>query len=163
MNHEQFATLADNRLNHCRQVMVEKAKEYSRNGDRLHNFKRAADMDGTTPTRSLWGMWKKHLVSIADMIDDLDDGKVPSESMVAEKLGETAAAGAHIHFSRIEFTKAGEKRHWTFADPYGPPHEPLLELIAARGYAPRIICESAGTQAADALTMRDYYRSLLSG
>lgn len=88
MNHEQFATLADNRLNHCRQVMVEKAKEYSRNGDRLHNFKRAADMDGTTPTRSLWGMWKKHLVSIADMIDDLDDGKVPSESMVAEKLGD---------------------------------------------------------------------------
>ncbi len=81
--------------------------------------------------------------------------------LVAEKLGEKRAAGAHIHFSRIEFTKAGEKRHWTFADAFGPPHAPLLEVIAARGYAPRVVCESAGTQAADAKIMQEYYRSLL--
>ncbi len=81
--------------------------------------------------------------------------------LVAAKLGTEKAAMAHIHFSHIEFTKAGEKRHWTFADAFGPPHEPLLEVIAARGYAPRIICESAGTQAADAKTMQAYYRQLL--
>ncbi len=80
--------------------------------------------------------------------------------LVAAKLGEAKAAAVHIHFSRIEFTKAGEKRHWTFADAFGPPHEPLLEVIAARGYAPRIVCESAGTQAADAKTMQAYYRKL---
>lgn len=79
---------------------------------------------------------------------------------VAEALGEEIASRIHIHFSRIEYTKAGEKRHWTFADAFGPPHEPLLALIADRGYAPRIICESAGTQAADAKTMKDYYLSL---
>ena len=67
----------------------------------------------------------------------------------------------HIHFSRIEFTRAGEKRHRTFAGSCGGPYEPLLEVIAARGYAPRIICEAAGTQAADAKTMQEYYRSLL--
>ncbi|HWQ61544.1 MAG TPA: TIM barrel protein [Negativicutes bacterium] len=81
--------------------------------------------------------------------------------LVAEKLGERRAAAVHIHFSRIEFTKAGEKRHWTFADAFGPPHEPLLEVIAARGYTPRIVCESAGTQALDAKTMQEYYRTLL--
>jgi deoxyribonuclease-4 len=79
---------------------------------------------------------------------------------VAAALGEERAAGVHIHFSRIEYTKAGEKRHWTFADAFGPPHEPLLAVIADRGYAPRIICESAGTQADDAKTMREYYLSL---
>jgi deoxyribonuclease-4 len=79
---------------------------------------------------------------------------------VAEVLGEETAARIHIHFSRIEYTKAGEKRHWTFGDTYGPPHEPLMALIADRGYAPRIICESAGTQAADAKTMQAYYQSL---
>lgn len=79
---------------------------------------------------------------------------------VAARLGEAVAAAVQIHFSRIEFTKAGEKRHWTFGDNYGPPHEPLLEVIAARGYRPRVICESAGTQAADARTMQEYYRSL---
>lgn len=80
---------------------------------------------------------------------------------VAEKLGEEVAANIQIHFSQIEFTKAGEKRHWTFLDPYGPPYEPLIEVIAERGYTPRIVCESAGTQAEDATTMREYYLRLL--
>jgi len=80
---------------------------------------------------------------------------------VAAKLGEQTASNLHIHFSRIEYTKGGEKRHWTFNDPYGPPHQPLLEVIADKGYTPRIICESAGTQAKDAKTMQDYYQQLL--
>ena len=80
---------------------------------------------------------------------------------IAEVLGEEAAKNLHIHFSRIEFTKAGEKRHWTFADPFGPPHEPLLAVVAERRYTPRIISESAGTQAQDAKTMQDFYRRLL--
>lgn len=80
--------------------------------------------------------------------------------LVAKGLGEEVAAKVHIHFSRIEFTRAGEKRHWTFRDQYGPPFEPLMEVIAQRGYAPRIICESAGSQAEDAKAMQDYYLSL---
>lgn len=82
---------------------------------------------------------------------------------IGEVLGRRVAEQLHIHFSKIEFTKAGEKRHWTFADDYGPPHLPLLELCAEQGYTPRIICESAGTQAADAKTMQDIYRSLVAG
>lgn len=78
---------------------------------------------------------------------------------IAETLGEEAAQKLHIHFSKIEFTKAGEKRHWTFDDQFGPPHEYLLELIAQRDYLPRIICESAGTQAKDAKIMQDLYFS----
>ncbi len=80
---------------------------------------------------------------------------------IGETLGAEAARNLHIHFSRIEFTKAGERRHWTFDDPYGPPHEPLLAVIAEQGYTPRIICESAGTQARDAITMQDFYQGLL--
>ncbi|MBP2654389.1 MAG: nfo [Firmicutes bacterium] len=82
-------------------------------------------------------------------------------NFVAAELGEETAANVHIHFSRIEFTQAGEKRHWTFNDQYGPPFEPLMEVIAARRYTPRIICESAGTQADDAKQMQDYYFRLL--
>lgn len=79
---------------------------------------------------------------------------------IAEALGSETAASLHIHFSRIEFTKAGEKRHWSFGDAFGPPHEPLLEYIAAQKIYPRIICESAGTQAEDAKTMQDFYEQL---
>jgi deoxyribonuclease-4 len=81
---------------------------------------------------------------------------------VATELGSEIAAQLHIHFSKIEFTKAGEKKHWTFADSFGPPHEPLLEVCAANGYTPRIICESAGTQAADARLMQKFYLSLVA-
>lgn len=80
---------------------------------------------------------------------------------IGEVLGEEAAKNLHIHFSPIEFTKGGEKRHWSFGDPFGPPHEPLLAVIADRGYTPRIICESAGTQAKDAKVMQDFYQGLL--
>lgn len=80
---------------------------------------------------------------------------------IGEVLGEEAAKNLHIHFSPIEFTKGGEKRHWSFGDPFGPPHEPLLAVIADRGYTPRIICESAGTQAKDAKTMQEFYQELL--
>ena len=78
-----------------------------------------------------------------------------------EALANERAARFHAHFSKIEYTKGGEKRHLTFADQtFGPPFEPLLELCAQRGLSPTIICESAGTQAEDAAQMQRYYLSL---
>ena len=72
-----------------------------------------------------------------------------------EALGDERARRFHVHFSRIEFSKGGEKRHWTFAETqFGPEPAPLLELLAERTLAPVIICESAGTQAEDARWMK---------
>ena len=89
MHPNQFSTLAARRLDQCSSVMVAKAQEYSRGNDRLHNFKRAALMQGITPAEALRGMWAKHLVSIMDIIDDLTLGTVPSQAMVDEKIGDT--------------------------------------------------------------------------
>ena len=62
------------------------------------------------------------------------------------------------HFSKIQFTSAGEKKHLTFADTeYGPEFEPLAEAIILEGVYPRIICESDGTMAEDALYMKKSY------
>lgn len=79
-------------------------------------------------------------------------------------LGKERARSIHIHFSRIEYTeKGGEKRHWTLADEqYGPDFAPLAKVLAARGATPVIICESAGTQAEDAVEMRGLYRQALA-
>ncbi len=77
---------------------------------------------------------------------------------VAEGLGAAYASHMHCHFSKIEFTDAGEKRHLTFADEqYGPDFEPLMEAIIADGLCPRLICESDGTMAEDALAMKRYW------
>ena len=74
---------------------------------------------------------------------------------IATKLGDGFAKHLHCHFSKIEYTSAGEKKHLTFADTtYGPAFEPLAEAIILEGISPRIICESDGTQAEDALQMK---------
>ena len=80
---------------------------------------------------------------------------------LAARLGDDRAAHFHAHFSRIAYTKGGEKCHLTFADTeFGPPHAPLLALLKERGLAPTIICESAGTQAEDAATLAKTYATL---
>ena len=76
-------------------------------------------------------------------------------------LQDDRAQNFHVHFSRIEWSKGGEKRHWTFADTqFGPEYPPLIQLLKERQLSPVIICESAGTQAEDALSMQEYYQSL---
>ena len=80
---------------------------------------------------------------------------------IAEGLGDAYAHNLHCHFSKIEYTSAGEKKHLTFSDDvYGPAFEPLIEAIAREGVAPRIICESAGTMAEDALAMKKCWLSM---
>ena len=79
---------------------------------------------------------------------------------LGEALGDERAQRFHVHFSRIEFSKGGEKRHWTFAQTqFGPEPQPLMELLAERSLAPVIICESAGTQAEDAQAMKRMYEA----
>ena len=75
-------------------------------------------------------------------------------------LGPRRASTFHSHFSQIEFTPAGgEKCHHTFADNggFGPDPAPLMAEVARRGWSPTFICESAGTQERDALTMKELY------
>lgn len=82
---------------------------------------------------------------------------------MAEVLGEEKARCFHSHFSMIEFTpKGGEARHLTFDQTdFGPDYRPLCRELARRGWSPTIICESAGTQDIDALTMKAEYLSQL--
>ena len=76
-------------------------------------------------------------------------------------LGASVAENLHCHFSKIEWTGSGEKRHLTFEDQlYGPDFEPLVEVIYKNNLSPTIICESAGTQSDDALAMKKYYEEL---
>ena len=81
---------------------------------------------------------------------------------IENKLGSERLKSFHSHFSKIEYTTGGEKKHLTFADTvYGPDFEPVLELVAKYGCSPPFICESDGTQAEDAAKMKKYYNSLI--
>ncbi len=83
-------------------------------------------------------------------------------SAIADTLGAEYLNMLHCHFSKIEWSKSGEKRHLTFEDDiFGPAFEPLIETIVRENLSPRIICESQGTMAEDALSMKQYYKALL--
>ena len=92
-------------------------------------------------------------------------GKAEYEKMLDEvenAIGYDRLKVFHSHFSKIMFTiPGGEKMHLTFDDNqgFGPDYEPLMEIVAKKGLAPTFICESAGTQDVDALTMKNCYLS----
>lgn len=90
MDHQTFNELVKNRLENCEQVLGVKNAEYASEGDRLHNFKKAARMTDRDPVLALDGMWLKHRVSVADMVEKLiaDPYYVPSKELVAEKFGD---------------------------------------------------------------------------
>lgn len=84
MNSNQFDHLLQDRLNAIKTTLGSKAKEYAI-GDRLYNFKRAAEISRTTPQRALAGMLMKHLVSVLDLVE----GSLPAtEAMINEKIGD---------------------------------------------------------------------------
>lgn len=96
------------------------------------------------------------------VFNDADDYKRVFDQ-IAQSCGGEAADRLHCHFSKIEFSKGGEKRHLTFEDTvYGPDPMPLMQAIASLGVSPTIICESRGTMAEDALTMKNGYLACLS-
>jgi deoxyribonuclease-4 len=79
---------------------------------------------------------------------------------IAGKLGFERLRQLHVHFSRIEFTAGGEKMHHRLADrQYGPDFEPLADVMAEMAIDPVVICESDGTQAADAVEMREMFEA----
>lgn len=81
---------------------------------------------------------------------------------VENALGNERLKLFHSHFSKIEYTSGGEKRHLTFEDnQYGPDFELLAELVAKKGLTPCFICESAGTQSEDAAEMMRLYNKFI--
>lgn len=83
---------------------------------------------------------------------------------ISNSCGAQVAQQLHCHFSKIEYTSGGEKKHLTFEDEvFGPDPMPLMKAIYDLGVSPTIICESDGTQAEDALFMKQCYESVAGG
>jgi hypothetical protein len=67
--------------------MSGKNLEYSRNEDKLHNFKVASRVLGCTPEYALLGMATKHFVSVLDIVNDINNhNRLPSEGVLIEKI-----------------------------------------------------------------------------
>ncbi len=88
MNQATFDKIVDEQCQLIRRILESKGDEYGRE-DRLHNFKRAAALAATTPEMAARGMLAKHIVSVWDIVDDIESGKTPQDdSFVSEKIGD---------------------------------------------------------------------------
>ncbi|HJF53052.1 MAG TPA: TIM barrel protein [Butyricicoccus pullicaecorum] len=161
-----------------------RTKAFENTKENVRDILNAVEQAGYTTTICLETMGKQSVIGSAKEIFELvalDDrllpcidfghlnartcGKCSTEEeftqvldLMENTIGTERARVFHSHFSHIEYGPKGEVRHLTFADEqYGPDFAPLAKLIAQRGWTPRFICESAGTQAEDAKQMMDMY------
>ena len=81
---------------------------------------------------------------------------------IAEGLSPEHAENLHCHFSKIEYTGMGEKKHLTFEDEnFGPDERLFIKAVVSLGVTPTVICESAGTMAEDARRLKDIYEEMI--
>jgi deoxyribonuclease-4 len=79
-------------------------------------------------------------------------------SYIGNELGTERMKKLHIHFSRVEYTRGGERKHWNLEDTqYGPEFEHLAEILIKKKMEPIIICESRDFMAEDAVKMKEIY------
>ena len=88
MTEKEFQHVLTTRLIKIKETLSSKAKEYATDNDKLHNFNVGARLTGQTRERVLWGFALKHYISFLDILDNLDKGKLPTEAMVDEKIGD---------------------------------------------------------------------------
>ena len=88
MNNVEFDEFLKVKLENLKNLLSIKNEEYSANNDRFHNFKRAAQIANITPEKALYGFLLKHLTSMNDIVDDIDNGKYPSINKLEEKCSD---------------------------------------------------------------------------
>ncbi|MDR1196502.1 MAG: hypothetical protein LBL00_08520 [Endomicrobium sp.] len=96
MNAEEFMQIVERRIEKVKETLKCKGEEYAktRKGlcvNRMHNFYRAAGLLGSTAVAALRGMWVKHVVSINDIVDDIEAGRPVKRGLVEEKLTDNIA------------------------------------------------------------------------
>ena len=85
---EDFNRFLEERLSKISETLAKKSKEYVRNNDKLHNFNTASRLENISRERALHGMLLKHYISYLDILEDIDNNKLPSIQYVEEKYGD---------------------------------------------------------------------------
>jgi len=82
--------IVSERVEKIQSILLRKAEEYATDGDRYHNFNVAGRILDVTPERALVGMLMKHIVSVLDLVDWIEDAPDKlSSGIIDEKIGDT--------------------------------------------------------------------------
>ena len=88
MTENRFEQIVDETLNQIKETLIVKGKEYRRNNNPFHNFDEGSKRSGLIREKVLDGMLLKHEISIADITNDLTEGKLPKIETIEEKFGD---------------------------------------------------------------------------
>jgi hypothetical protein len=88
MTEERFDQIISETLDKIKETLIVKGKEYRRNNNVFHNFDEGSKRSGLIREKVLDGFLLKHEISIADMTNDLVEGKLPKIETVEEKFGD---------------------------------------------------------------------------
>lgn len=83
-----FEEILEDTIKKLTQTLSSKGKEYSSNHDRLHNFKKAAELMRVTQADACLSFMTKHIISVIDLVKS---GETPSDAMIDEKIGDVIA------------------------------------------------------------------------
>lgn len=89
MTTKVFDKIVDDRLRLTKNILSLKAGEYATSQDRLWNFRRAAKLSNNTPEQALLGMLTKHIISIYDMVDNVEANRC--KDAWQEKIGDAVS------------------------------------------------------------------------
>ena len=78
---------------------------------------------------------------------------------VFEMFGEEIEKNFHVHFSEIEFTEKGEKRHLPLETNNEPDYKAFIRACVENGFSGSVICESPKIDI-DAQLMKKYYEEI---
>jgi hypothetical protein len=89
MKQKEFNNYLTQILTKTKQTLATKGTEYAAaSADRLHNFRCAAMLEHCTPEKALRGFLTKHIISVYDLIDQLENGVFEDLEVWQEKCGD---------------------------------------------------------------------------
>ena len=106
VTHDEFTRIFQYAVAQMGSVLLAKNKEYARDQDKLHNFHRAAAYMGCSPEKAAHVFQAKHVVSLADMVDDLERGIDHPMNVWLEKTVD------EINYSILLFALLAERYGW---------------------------------------------------
>lgn len=124
MNVAQLETLVNTTVDSIRLLLKVKGGEYAGGEDRLHNFKRGAELTGTTPLQCLFVYLSKHYDSVATYVRKDATGKEqvlsePIEGRLDDMINYCILAKALIAEGKLPVDTPEEKepaRPWVVPD-----------------------------------------------
>jgi len=88
MTEAHFEDVVEEVLQHIKDTLLIKGKEYRRDNNPFHNFDVGARRTNTSREKVLDGFLLKHEVSIEDITNDLEKGILPKVATLDEKFGD---------------------------------------------------------------------------